>query len=136
MKKFAFALLCAAMTLVCSCNKEGSDNKPTVCPGETITWATLVKAYPFLDGFPVFDGEVENCKYMELGSDMKTVTFFDNKCEESVATTYYAKFEPAGFKKSGDSNMYEKTTDTATYFFSGSYSGGSFGLNFSVEESK
>ncbi len=134
MKKFAFALLCAVMTLVCSCNKEGSDNRTTVCPGETVTWAALVEAYPFLDGFPAFDGEVENAQYRELGSDMKTVTFFDYECEESVATAYYAKFESAGFTKSDGSHIYRKTTDTAEYIFTGSYSGGSFALSFNVSK--
>ena len=91
MKKYIFALICAAMTLVCGCSKDnGSDNEPVIDPVETISWDKLVKAYPFLKGFPVFDGEVENWQYKELGSDMKTVTFFDYKCEESVAKTYYA----------------------------------------------
>ena len=66
------------MTLVCGCSKDnGSDNEPVIDPVETISWDKLVKAYPFLKGFPVFDGEVENWQYKELGSDMKTVTFFD-----------------------------------------------------------
>ena len=87
----------------------------------------------FLRGFPVFEGEVENWQYKELGSDMKTVTFFDYKCEESVAKTYYAKFIPEGFTKSDGSEIYRKTVDKTIYTFSGSYSGGNFALSFSVE---
>ncbi|GEM_PF-82825 len=134
MKKFIFALMCAAMTLVCGCNKKGSGNGPVIDPLGKATWATLVEAYPFLDGFPVFDGEVENVQYRELGSDMKTVTFFDYECGESVATAYYAKFEPAGFTKSEGSHIYRKTTDAAEYIFTGSYSGGSFALSFNVSK--
>lgn len=88
------------MTLVCGCIKDnGSDNEPVICPEDTIPWGALVKEYPFLRGFPVFEGEVENWQYKELGSDMKTVTFFDYKCEESVAKTYYAKFIPEGSRR-------------------------------------
>ena len=105
MKKYVFALICAALALVCGCSNDEPGDKPTICPGETITWSALVEAYPFLDGFPTFDGEVENYKYTELGSDMKTVTFFDYDCAESVATTYYAKFAPAGFTKSEGSHI-------------------------------
>lgn len=85
--------------MIFSCGKEESGNKPSIDPVDKVTWATVVKAYPFLEGFPVFDGEVENCQYKELGS-MKTLTFFDYKCDKSVSTTYYAKFIPAGFTKS------------------------------------
>lgn len=83
------------------CGKEGAGDELIIGPAPTgkVTWATIVKTYPFLDGFPVFDGEVENCQYKELGS-MKTLTFFDYKCDKSVSTTYYAKFIPAGFTKS------------------------------------
>lgn len=130
MKKYIFALVCAAMMLVCGCGKEG--NKSTIDPVEKVTWATVVKEYPFMDGFPVFDGEVENCQYKELGS-MKTLTFFDYKCDKSVSTTYYAKFIPAGFTKSEGSEIYRKTVDKKNYIFSGSYGGGSFGLSFSVD---
>ena len=118
------------MMLVCGCGKEG--NKPTIDPVEKVTWAAVVKAYPFLDGFPVFDGEVENCQYKEIGS-MKTLTFFDYECDKSVSTTYYAKFIPAGFTKSEGSEIYRKTVDKKSYIFSGSYGGGSFGLSFSVD---
>lgn len=130
MKNYIFALVCAAMMLVCGCGKEGSGNKSTI--EEKSTWATVVKAYPFMEGFPVFDGEVENCQYKELGS-MKTLTFFDYKCDKSVSTTYYAKFIPAGFTKSEGSEIYRKTVDKKNYIFSGSYGGGSFGLSFSVD---
>lgn len=129
MKKYIFALVCAMM-LVCGCGKEGSGNKSTI--EEKSTWATVVKEYPFMDGFPVFDGEVENCQYKELGS-MKTLTFFDYKCDKSVSTTYYAKFIPAGFTKSEGSEIYRKTVGKKNYIFSGSYGGGSFGLSFSVD---
>ena len=130
MKKLLL-FICATM-MIFSCGKEKSGNKPPIDPVEKVTWATVVKAYPFLEGFPVFDGEVENCQYKELGS-MKTLTFFDYKCDKSVSTTYYAKFIPAGFTKSEGSEIYRKTVDKKTYIFSGSYGGGSFGLSFSVD---
>lgn len=131
MKKYIFALVCAMM-LVCGCGKEKSGNKTVIGPVEKVTWATVVKEYPFMDGFPVFDGEVENLQYKELGS-MKTLTFFDYDCNKSVSTTYYAKFIPAGFTKSEGSEIYRKTVDKKNYIFSGSYGGGSFGLSFSVD---
>ena len=59
--------------MIFSCSKEKSGNKPPIDPVEKVTWDTVVKAYPFMEGFPVFDGEVENCQYKELGS-MKTLT--------------------------------------------------------------
>ena len=118
--------------MIFSCGKEESGNKTVIDPVEKVTWATVVKAYPFLDGFPVFDGEVENWQYKELGS-MKTLTFFDYKCDKSVSTTYYAKFIPAGFTKSEGPEIYRKTVDKKNYIFSGSYGGGSFGLSFSVD---
>ena len=55
MKKYIFALVCAAIMLVCGCGKEKSENKIVIDPVEKVTWATVVKAYPFLDGFPVLD---------------------------------------------------------------------------------
>ena len=130
MKKLLL-FICAAM-MIFGCGKEKSGNKPPIDPAEKGTWATVVKAYPFLEGFPIFDGEVENCQYKELGS-MKTLTFFDYKCDKSVSTTYYAKFIPAGFTKSDGSEIYRKTVDKKNYIFSGSYGGGSFGLSFSVD---
>ena len=66
--------------MIFSCGKEESGNKPSINHEDKVTWATVVKEYPFLDGFPVFDGEVENWQYKELGS-MKTLTFFDYKCD-------------------------------------------------------
>ena len=123
--------ICAAM-MIFSCGKEESGNKTVIDPVEKVTWPTVVKAYPFLEGFPVFDGEVENCQYKELGS-MKALTFFDYKCDKSVSTTYYAKFIPAGFTKTEGSEIYRKTLDKKNYIFSGSYGGGSFGLSFSVD---
>ena len=134
MKKYVLALICSAMTLTCGCGKDGSGDEPVICPTDKITWSSLVKAYPFLDGFPVFDGEVENWQYKELGSDMKTLTFFDYACAESVAKTYYAKFAPAGFTRSDGAEIYRKTMDGKVYAFSGSYGGGNFGLSFSVED--
>ncbi len=65
---------------------------------------------------------------------MKTVTFFDYKCEESVSTLYYAKFVPAGFSKSEGAQIYRKTVGNTAYTFSGGYSGGSFALSFSAQE--
>ena len=131
MKKF-FLFICATM-MIFSCGKEESGNKTVIDPvAKKETWATILKTYPFLDGFPVFDGEVENWQYKELGS-MKTLTFFDYKCDKSVSTTYYAKFIPAGFTKSEGSEIYRKTVDKKNYIFSGSYGGGSFGLSFSVD---
>ena len=131
MKKLLL-FICAAI-MIFSCGKEESGNKTVIDPvAKKVTWATILKMYPFLDGFPVFDGEVENWQYKELGS-MKTLTFFDYKCDKSVSTTYYAKFIPAGFTKSEGSEIYRKTVDKKNYIFSGSYGGGSFGLSFSVD---
>lgn len=119
--------------IIFSCGKEESGNKTVIDPvGKKETWTTILKMYPFLDGFPVFDGEVENWQYKELGS-MKTLTFFDYDCDKSVSTTYYAKFIPAGFTKSEGSEIYRKTVDKKIYVFSGSYGGGNFGLSFSVD---
>lgn len=123
--------ICAAM-MIFSCGKEESGNKTVIDPVEKVTWATVVKAYPFLEGFPVFDGEVENWQYKELGS-MKTLTFFDYKYDKSVSTTYYSNFIPAGFTKSEGSEIYRKTVDKKNYIFTGSYGGGNFGLSFSVD---
>lgn len=123
--------ICAAM-MIFSCGKEESGNKTVIDPVEKVTWATVVKEYPFLEGFPVFDGEVENWQYKELGS-MKTLTFFDYKYDKSVSTTYYSNFIPAGFTKSEGSEIYRKTVDKKNYIFTGSYGGGNFGLSFSVD---
>ena len=131
MKKLLL-FICAAM-MIFSCGKEESGNKTVIDPvAKKETWAKILKMYPFLDGFPVFDGEVENWQYKEIGS-MKTLTFFDYKCDKSVSTTYYAKFIPAGFTKTEGSEIYRKTVDKKNYIFSGSYGGGSFGLSFSVD---
>ena len=131
MKKLLL-FICAAM-MIFSCGKEESGNKTVIDPvAKKETWAKILKMYPFLDGFPVFDGEVENWQYKELGS-MKTLTFFDYDCDKSVSTTYYSKFIPAGFTKSEGSEIYRKTVDKKNYIFSGSYGGGSFGLSFSVD---
>ena len=131
MKKLLL-FICAAM-MIFSCGKEESGNKTVIDPvAKKETWAKILKMYPFLDGFPVFDGEVENWQYKELGS-MKTLTFFDNDCDKSVSTTYYAKFIPAGFTKSEGAEIYRKTADKKNYIFTGSYGGGSFALSFSVD---
>ena len=131
MKKLLL-FICAAM-MVFSCGKEESGNKTVIDPvAKKATWNTILGMYPFLDGFPVFDGEVENWQYKELGS-MKTLAFFDYDCDKSVSTTYYAKFIPAGFTKSEGSEIYRKTVDKKNYIFSGSYGGSSFGLSFSVD---
>ena len=121
---------------VCGCGKEnGDDQNHVICPTDKVTWAALVEEYSFLEGFPVFDGEVENFQYKEL-MGMKTVTFFDYKCEESVATTYYAKFVTAGFTKSEGSEIYRKTVGELVYIFTGSYSAkdNNFALSFSVDK--
>ena len=119
--------------MIFSCGKEESVNIPVIDPTETkLTWATVVKEYPFLDGFPVFDGEINAGHYEKLGS-METLTCFDYDCDKSVSTTYYAKFIPAGFTKSEGSEIYRKTVDKKIYVFSGSYGGGNFGLSFSVD---
>ena len=47
--------ICAAM-MIFSCGKEEAGNKTVIDPVEKVTWHTVVKAYPFLEGFPVFDG--------------------------------------------------------------------------------
>ena len=131
MKKLLL-FICAAM-MIFSCGKEESGNKTVIDPvAKKETWAKILKMYPFLDGFPVFDGEVENWQYKELGS-MKTLTFFDYDCDKSVSTTYYSKFIPAGFTKSEGSEIYRKTVDKKNYIFTGSYGGGNFGLSFSVD---
>ena len=49
--------------MIFSCGKEKSGNKPPIDPVEKVTWATVVKAYPFMEGFPVFDGEVEKRQF-------------------------------------------------------------------------
>ena len=54
MKKLLL-FICAAM-MIFSCGKEESGNKPSIDTVDKVTWATVVKAYPFLEGFPVFDG--------------------------------------------------------------------------------
>ncbi len=54
--------ICAAM-MIFSCGKEESGNKPSIDTVDKVTWATVVKAYPFLEGFPVFDGEVEKRQF-------------------------------------------------------------------------
>ena len=64
MKKLLL-FICAAM-MIFSCGKEESGNKPSIDTVDKVTWATVVKAYPFLEGFPVFDGEVENWQHEDI----------------------------------------------------------------------
>ncbi len=128
MKKRVLVLFCAVIALVCSCSKKDVND----VPDDKASWTTLVKEYAFLDGFPVFDGEVENCQYREIAG-METVTFFDYDCAESVPTTYYAKFAPAGFTKSEGSQIYRKTVGDKVYTFTGGYSAKNFALSFSVD---
>lgn len=41
------------------CGKEGAGDELIIGPAPTgkVTWATIVKTYPFLDGFPVLTGK-------------------------------------------------------------------------------
>ena len=78
MKKLLL-FICAAM-MIFSCGKEESGNKPSIDQVDKVTWATVVKEYPFLEGFPVFDGEVENWQFPEIGI-MKTVTVCVYQCD-------------------------------------------------------
>ncbi len=130
MKKFVFAFALVAMFLLSGCDKKGNNSDTTL---DKTTWKSLVATYPFLEEFPVFEGEIENCQYRELGSDMKTVTFFDYKCEESVATSYYAKFASNEWSKTDGSYIYRKTTEKYVFMFTGSYSAGNFALSFAVD---
>ncbi len=133
MRKFFYLCVCvAALLLTSGCGKENGKNDEK--GGLTkMSWAELVKEHSFLEGFPVFDGEVENYLYKDLGGGLLTVTFFDYGCEESVATSYYAKFDADGYKKSEGSNIYRKTKDGYDYTFTGSYANENFALSFSVE---
>ena len=56
-------LFIGAAMMIFSCGKEESGNKTVIDPVEKVTWLTVVKAYPFLEGFPVFDGEVEKRQF-------------------------------------------------------------------------
>ena len=132
MKKFIFMLSCAAMLILGGCSKDNSKGDEPIDP-VVRTWASLVKAYPFLGEFPEFKGEIENCQYRETGSSLKTVTFFDYTCSESVATTYYSSLAASGFTKSEGSEIYRKKKDGTTYIFTGSHSGGNFALSFSAD---
>lgn len=134
MKKCILMLSCAMMLLLCGCGKDdpkGKGDEPIIDPLDW-TWASLVKEYPFLSAFPEFRGEVENPQYRDL-SGLKTVTFFDYKCAESVATTYYSSLAASGFTKSEGSDIYRKKSDKTVYTFTGGYSGGNFALSFSAD---
>ena len=132
MKKFIFALSCAAMMLVCGCSKEshGEQNHVT-CPVES-DWSGLVKAHPLFVGFPEFTGRIQNPLYSDLGDGEETIVFIVYNCKEDVATDYCKRLASFGFAKD-DSWKYTKVADGITYTFTGTYSSGRFGLNFYVK---
>lgn len=121
--------------LLCSCGKDNAKGDGTeICIyPQNWTWSSLVKAYPFLSAFPEFHGDVENPQYRDL-SGLETVTFFDYKCDESVATTYYATLASSGFAHNDDSTIYRKRDNGMLYTFTGGYSGGNFALSFSADK--
>ena len=132
MKKFIFALSCAAMMLVCGCSKEShGDQNHVTCPVES-DWSGLVKAHPLFVGFPEFTGRIQNPLYSDLGDGEETIVFIVCNCKEDVATDYCKKLVSFGFTKD-DSWKYTKVADGITYTFTGTYSSGNFGLNFYVK---
>lgn len=132
MKKFLLILSFAVTLLLGGCLKDDSkDDEPVICPAEW-TWKALVEKYPFLSAFPEFHGGVNNPQYRDL-SGLKTVTFFDYKCSESVATTYYSSLAASGFTSNEGSTIYRKKNGNTEYTFTGGYSGGNFALSFSAE---
>lgn len=137
MKKYLmYALFFVALLPLGSCGDKDDDeegNETTVVTDSKMTWAQLVKNYPSFAAFPSFDGEVENQKYMSLGG-METVTFMDFDSKEITAKNYYAKLIASGFEKSEDVDIYRKTVDGDTYTVSGSFSGTTLALSFSVDE--
>ena len=132
MKKFIFALSCAVMMFICGCSKEshGEQNHVT-CPVES-DWSGLVKAHPLFVGFPEFTGRIQNPLYSDLGDGEETIVFIVYNCKEDVATDYCKRLASFGFAKD-DSWKYTKVADGITYTFTGTYSSGSFGLNFYVK---
>lgn len=132
MKKCIFILSCAVALLLCGCGKDNSKGDEPVIEPAVWTWASLVKEYPFLSAFPEFRGSIDNAQYRDLGG-LKTVTFFDYNCAESVATTYYSSLAASGFTKSEGSDIYRKKSDKTLYTFTGGYSGGNFALSFSAD---
>ena len=132
MKKFIFALSCAAMMLVCGCSKEShGDQNHVTCPVES-DWSGLVKAHPLFVGFPEFTGRIQNPLYSDLGDGEETIVFIVYNCKEDVATDYCKRLASFGFTKD-DSWKYTKVADGITYIFTGTYSSGNFGLNFYVK---
>lgn len=132
MKKFIFALSCAAMMLVCGCSKEShGDQNHVTCPVES-DWSGLVKAHPLFAGFPEFTGRIQNPLYSDLGDGEETIVFIVYNCKEDVATDYCKRLVSFGFTKD-DSWKYTKVADGITYIFTGTYSSGNFGLNFCVK---
>lgn len=133
MKKYISALLCAALVAVCSCSKSDPKEEQVASDWDTI----VLKWDPTLSIFPEYDGDVEDFGYSkgsyanDFGSvSVETSSFSDYDCAESMATKYYAKFEPAGFTKDADEYSYQKTEGDITYVFTGSYSDGTFSLKF------
>ena len=133
MKKVMFALLCAlsALILFMGCSND-DDNGITPPAKDKMTWATLVKTYPFLSEFPAFDGEIENVVHTNRFG-LESVAFFDYKCDKSVADTYLKKFASTNFEKSEVADIYKKKVDGKTYIFTCSYAAGNFGLSFSLD---
>ena len=132
MKKFIFALSVAAMVLVCGCSKEnGGDQNLVICPVES-DWTVLVKEHPLFVGFPEFPGRIQNPVYRDLEDGEEAIAFIVSNCKEDVATDYCKRLASFGFTKD-DSWKYTKVADGITYIFTGTYSSGSFGLNFYVK---
>ena len=132
MKKFIFALSCAAMMFICGCSKEShGDQNHVTCPVES-DWSGLVKAHPLFVGFPEFTGRIQNPLYSDLGDGEETIVFIVYNCKEDVATDYCKRLASFGFTKD-DSWKYTKVADGITYTFTGTYSSGNFGLNFYVK---
>ncbi len=129
MKKYFIMLSCIAALSLCGCSKETSKVKEIITNAKT--WSALVKDYPFLSNFPEFRGDIENVQHREIGGSLKTVIFFDYACKESVATTYFSSFAPAGFNKSENADIYRKSNGDLEYIFTGGYAAGSFALSFS-----
>ena len=132
MKKFIFALSCAAMMFICGCSKEShGDQNHVTCPVES-DWSGLVKAHPLFVGFPEFTGRIQNPLYSDLGDGEETIVFIVYNCKEDVATDYCKRLVSFGFTKD-DSWKYTKVADGITYIFTGTYSSGNLGLNFYVK---
>lgn len=127
MKKFFIAICLVALAGLFACNKDNGTDNPEI--NDKVTWESLVKQYPFLGNFPKFDGEIEMHQH-SLNRGVECVQFFDYKCEQSVASTYYAKLVSAGFEKNENADIYTKEADGKEYVFTGGYAGGNFALSF------